>query len=251
MTWRQRRPATRVAFQWSGGKDSALALSLLLDRDDVEVDRLVTTVHAGSGESTVHEIPTELLEAQAQSLGLPLQTVALPGPGLVGYVEAMSAAAAQMRREGIGAFGFGDLSSAGLLDHKQRQFAPLGLEVLQPLEDLSSGECIERFLDSGIRAVTVVVDASVLDRTYVGVELDSEFVARLPEGIDVCGELGEYHSFVYDGPLFAEAVEFTLSPVRDLSVEIGTTDGPRTYDYLLATPRAVTNGAEGDVSQRC
>ena len=240
----------RVGFHWSGGKDSALALGLLLDRDDVEVDRLVTTVHADSGESTVHEIPGALLEAQARSIGLPLHTVAMPGPGLMGYVEAMNAAAAQMRREGIDAFGFGDLSSSGLLDRKQRQFAPLGLGVLQPLGGLSSRECIERFLISGTRAMTVVVDASVLDRTYVGVEVDREFVARLPEGIDVCGELGEYHSFVYDGPLFAQTVDFALSPVRDLSVEIGTTDGPRTYDYLLATPRAVTNGAEGEVSQR-
>lgn len=230
---------TRVAFHWSGGKDSALALSLLLNRDDVQVDRLVTTVHAARGESTVHGLPVELLAAQAQSIGVPLHTLTVPGPGLEGYTEAMDLATRQMRQEGIDAFGFGDLSCSGVLDHKRRQFAPFGLEILEPLWDLSSKECIERFVDSRIRAVTVVVDASVLDATDVGVEVDRAFVQRLPAGVDPCGEFGEYHSFAYDGPLFATPVGFTLSPVRPLTREIGTTEGIRSYRYWLATPRAL------------
>lgn len=231
---------TRAAFHWSGGKDSALALSLLLDRDDVHVDRLVTTVHAARNESTVHGLPVELLQVQAQSIGLPLHTVTVPGPGLEGYAEAMDMTSRQMRQEGIDAFGFGDLSCSGVLDHKQRQFAPLGLEIIEPLWGLSSEECIERFLDSGIRAVTVVVDATVLDPAYVGVELDRTFLQRLPAGVDPCGEFGEYHSFAYDGPLFATPVGFTLSPVRPLTREIGTTEGIRSYRYWLATPRALS-----------
>lgn len=232
-------PRTRVAFHWSGGKDSALALSLLLGRDDVQVDRLVTTVHAARSESTVHGLPVELLQAQAQSIGIPLHTVTVPGPGLDGYTEAMDVAARQMRQEGIDAFGFGDLSCSRVLDHKQRQFGPLGLTILEPLWDLFSQECIERFLDSGIRAITVVVDASVLDPTYVGVEVDRAFLQRLPADVDPCGEFGEYHSFAYDGSLFATPVGFTLSPVRPLTREIGTTEGLRRYQYWLATPRPV------------
>lgn len=240
----------RVAFHWSGGKDSALALSVLLDRDDVEVDRLVTTVHADRGESTVHGLPVEVLKAQARSIGIALHTVAVAGPGLLGYVEAINAAARQMRHEGIDAFGFGDLSCSGVLDHKQQQFGPLGLEIVEPLWDLSSQECIERFLGSGIHAVTVVVDASVLDPTYLGVELDRGFVERLPKGVDPCGEFGEYHSFAYDGPLFGEPVAFSMSPIRNLKREIGTTEGLRTYEYWLATPASLDQQqSQGRVSR--
>ena len=100
----------RAAFHWSGGKDSALALSALLAQGDVVVDRLVTTIHPGRRASTVHGMPVELLEAQARSIGIRLQTIPLPGAGLDGYVEVMRVAAMEMRREGIDAFAFGDLT---------------------------------------------------------------------------------------------------------------------------------------------
>ncbi|HVV48908.1 MAG TPA: ATP-binding protein [Polyangia bacterium] len=227
-----------AAFHWSGGKDSALALGLLLARGDVRVDRLVTTVHPERGESSVHGLSVELLEAQARSIGIELQTVPLPGPGLEGYVETIEETAVEMRREGIDAFAFGDLTCSDVRRHKEEQFGRLGIEVLEPLWGMSSRECIEAFLRSGIRAVTVV-DANVLQRTDVGVPIDRAFVDRLPEGADPCGEFGEYHSFVYDGPLFDRPIEFTLAAARSLEREIGTTEGVRRYAYWLATPQQV------------
>lgn len=173
-----------MAFHWSGGKDSALALSVLLAENDVVVERLVTTVHPARAASTVHGLPVALLQDQAASIGIPLQTVPLRGVGLDGYTEAMNAAAVQLRREGIDAFAFGDLGASGVLEQKQAQFGPLGIEVLEPLWGLSSRECIERFLGSGLRAVTVVVDAAVLGRDRVGVPLDRDFVDRLPSTAD-------------------------------------------------------------------
>lgn len=229
--------ARRAAFHWSGGKDSALALSVLLARGDVVVDRLVTTTHPGRRASTVHGLPVELLEAQARSVGIGLQTIPLPGAGLDGYVEVMRVAALQMRREGIDAFAFGDLTCSDVRRHKEEQFGPLGIEVLEPLWGMTSHECMEKFLQSGIEAVTVVVDASVLDRGDVGVRVDREFIARLPEAADPCGEFGEYHSFAYDGPLFQWPVEFSLSAAGRLEREIRTTEGVCRYAYWLATPR--------------
>jgi uncharacterized protein (TIGR00290 family) len=226
-----------AAFHWSGGKDSALALSTLLAQGDVVVDRLVTTTHPERRASTVHGLPVELLEAQARSLGIELQTIPLPGAGLDGYVEVMQAAAIQMRREGIDAFAFGDLTCSDVRGHKEEQFGPLGIEVLEPLWGMTSRECIERFLHSGIQAVTVVVDASVLDKDDVGVRLDRQFIERLPEGTDPCGEFGEYHSFAYDGPLFDRSVGFSLPAPRRLEREIRTTEGMRRYAYWLATPQ--------------
>ena len=229
---------TTAAVHWSGGKDSALALSLLLAAPGVEVAFLVTTVHPQRGASTVHGIPVELLETQARALGLPLRTVPMPGPGLDGYVPAMNAAAARMRDEGIGAFAFGDLGCSDVRRHKEAQFGPLGIEVLEPLEEFSSsGQAVEAFLASGMRAVTVVVDADVLAADRVGVPLDRSFVDRLPPGVDPCGEFGEYHTFVFDGPMFRSPVPFELDPPRFLERDIGTTDGVRRYRYWLATPR--------------
>jgi uncharacterized protein (TIGR00290 family) len=232
-----------AAFHWSGGKDSVLALSTLLAQGGVVVDRLVSTTHPERRESTVHGLPVELLEAQARSIGIELQTIPLPGVGLEGYVEVMRVAALQMRREGIDAFAFGDLTCSDVRRHKQDQFGPLGIEVLEPLWGMTSRECIEEFLQLGIQAVTVVVDASVLDKDDVGVRLDRRFIERLPEGADPCGEFGEYHSFAYDGPLFDSPIEFSLSAPRRLEREIGTTDGIRRYAYWLATPEPVEAAA--------
>jgi uncharacterized protein (TIGR00290 family) len=231
--------ARTAAFHWSGGKDSALALSMLLAADDVVVDRLVTTTHPQRRESTVHGLPVELLEAQARAIGIRLQTIPLPGAGLDGYVEVMHEATTQMRHEGVDAFAFGDLTCSDVRRHKEEQFGPLGIEVLEPLWGLTSQECIESFLASGIQAVTVVVDADVLGPESVGVRLDRQFVAGLPEGVDPCGEYGEYHSFAYDGPLFGHPVEFALAAPRRLEREIGTTEGPRRYAYWLATPQPI------------
>ena len=226
-----------AAFHWSGGKDSALALSALLAQGDVVVDRLVTTTHPEHRESTVHGLPVELLEAQARSIGIGLQTIPLPGAGLDGYVEVMRAAAMQMGREGIDAFAFGDLTCSDVRRHKEEQFGPLGIDVLEPLWGMTSPGCIETFLQSGIQAVTVVVDASVLSKDDVGVRLDREFIERLPEGADPCGEFGEYHSFAYDGPLFDRPVEFSMAAPRRIEREIRTTEGMRRYAYWLATPQ--------------
>lgn len=226
-----------AAFHWSGGKDSAFALSTLLKQRDVVVDRLVTTVHPERGESTVHGLPVELLEAQARSIGIPLQTIPLPGAGLDGYVETMRKTAIQLRSEGIEAFAFGDLSCSGVRRHKEDQFGPLGLEVLEPLWGMTSRECIEAFLRSGIKAITVVVDADVLDKNSVGVALDRSFIEQLREGVDPCGEFGEYHSFAYDGPLFRWPVPFSIDAPRRLEREIATTQGVRRYAYWLATPK--------------
>jgi uncharacterized protein (TIGR00290 family) len=226
-----------VAFHWSGGKDSALALTRLLARNDVRVDRLVTTVDPQAQSSTVHELPVELLTAQAHSIGLPLQTVPMRGVDLDGYVQTMRWAAIQMRAAGIDAFAFGDLDCSGAREHHQAVFGSLGLDIVEPLEGLTSSECVAAFLDSGIRAVTVVVDARVLGPTDVGVPLDREFLDRLPAGADPAGEFGEYHSFVHDGPLFASPISFRLPAARRLDREISTTGGIRRYGYWVSTPQ--------------
>lgn len=233
--------AQQVALHWSGGKDSALALSLLLAQDDITVSCLLTTIHAERGTSTVHGLPVALLEAQARSIGIPLSTVALPGAGLDGYVETMNAAAVDLRAQGIEAFAFGDLGISGARRLKEEQFGPLGIEVLEPLDALTSAESVARFLASGFAATTIVIDADALGLEHLGVPLDQVFVDGLPHGVDPAGEGGEYHSFVHDGPIFTAPIAFVPGEPRYLEREIGTTRGPRRYRYWLATPRPPTD----------
>lgn len=227
--------AERVALHWSGGKDSAMALQALRRDPEIEVDRLITTVGPG-GAATVHEVPGALLRAQADSLGIRLDVVPLSTDGLDGYQTAMRALAERLRAEGVEAVAFGDLHVSGAREHRRRLFEPT-LEVLEPLWERDSDEHARRFVALGLRAVTVVVDAAVLGRDRVGVELDEGFLDGLPTGADPSGELGEYHSFVYDGPGFSEPVGFALEPTRRLVRTIGTHDGPREFGYWVATPR--------------
>lgn len=232
----------RVALHWSGGKDSALALSMLLAREDVTVDCLLTTTRAELGASTVHELPITLLQAQARSIGIPLRTVDLPGPGLEGYVETMNAAAVDLRSQGIEAFAFGDLDVSGARALKEEQFGPLGIEVLEPLEGMTSTESVSTFLAAGFAATTVVIDADALGVEHLGVTLNRAFLDGLPPRVDPAGELGEYHSFVHDGPVFGAPVAFVPGGHRYVEHDIGTTTGVRRYRYWLATPGAPTDG---------
>lgn len=222
---------TPLAFHWSGGKDSAHALGVLLRDDRYDVRCLVTTVHARRQESTVHGIPVALLQAQADGIGLPLRVVELAGPGLDDYAEVMQRASRELRAEGIRAVGFGDQAHSGVLQYKLDQFGPLGLEVVEPLWDLSPRECSEQFLATGIDAVVVVVDASVLGPEYLGRHLDRELVTSLPPGCDPGGEFGEYHTFVTDAPFFARPVPVVPGEVEHLHRTIGTTGGPQDFSY--------------------
>ncbi len=220
-----------VALQWSGGKDAAHALGRLLSDDRYEVRCLVSLVTGAPMESSVHALPVHLLEAQADAIGLPLHTVAIAGPDLEGYAEVMVEAMQRLRGTGIRAIAFGDLEHSGALAYRQELFAPLGMTIIEPLWGMTSPECMERFLCSGIDAVTVVVNASVLSRKHLGVPLDEAFVAGLPATCDVSGELGEYHTFVWNAPYFRHPVRFSVGDTICIERHIGTTDGIKTFTY--------------------
>lgn len=219
-----------TALQWSGGKDSALALGRLLPTAEHEVRCLVTVVD-GQQRSTVHGLPLRLLRDQADALGLPLETVLVEDPGLRDYPEKMTAAARQLQRQGIRALAFGDLSASGARSHHERLFEPLGLDVVEPLWGMTSRECIESLLVSGVEARVVVVDGAVLGPETIGRLVDRGFVESLPTGCDPCGELGEFHTVALDAPFFRHAVPMPAGEVETLEYEIGTSEGPRTFRH--------------------
>lgn len=219
-----------TALHWSGGKDSAHALTLLLDDPTHEVQCLVTIVDE-DGRSTVHGLPEAVLRAQAEAIGLPLRTVTVQDPGMRDYAEAVSAAAVVLREQGIRAVAFGDLEVSGAKVHHERLFGPVGLSVVEPLWGMTSREGIKRFLGLGIDARVVTVDDAVLGAEHLGQRLDRDFVESLPVGCDPSGELGEYHTVVVDAPFLRHPLVLEEKGVEDLEYEIGTSGGTATFGY--------------------
>jgi uncharacterized protein (TIGR00290 family) len=206
--------AEPILFCWSGGKDSALALHSLLQQDTVRVAALLTTVTEGYDRISMHGVRRELLHAQAESLRLALHEVFIP-PQCVNtiYEARMEAAMRDYRERGIRRVAFGDIFLEDLRVYREKNLARLEIQALFPLWKRDTRELVREFHALGFRAITVCVDTRVLDASFAGRELDESFFCDLPPNADPCGENGEFHTFVFDGPIFAQPVEFIVGEV--------------------------------------
>ena len=210
-----------VLFSWSGGKDSALALYEVLRSDCYQVAALFTTVAGQYGRISHHGVREELLDLQAAALGLPLDKLVLPvmdGSPCTNnqFEELMGQRLATYRERGIRRVVHGDLFLEDLRAYRERNLARLGMEGLFPIWHWDTTQLIHDFTRQGFKARLCCVDQR-LEGRFVGRELGPELIAEFPPGIDPCGENGEYHSFVYDGPIFRQplAIETGEIVVRD------------------------------------
>jgi uncharacterized protein (TIGR00290 family) len=195
-------------MSWSGGKDGALALATARARPGTTVAGLQTTVVAG--EVSASWVPRAFVEAQAAALGLPLETVELPWPCPNDVYEQRTGAAwSELRRRGATEVVYGDLFLADVRAYRERALAGTGLTASFPLWGRPTAEVAAEVLDRGVRAVVVCVDPARVPATVVGRTWDAELIAELPADVDPCGENGEFHTLVTDGPGFAHPV-----PVR-------------------------------------
>jgi uncharacterized protein (TIGR00290 family) len=202
----------RVALSWSSGKDSAWSLHLLRQDPEIEVIALVTTINQEFDRVAMHAVRRELVELQAEAAGLPLWLAPLPWPCSNEQYEArMREVCARALREGVQAMAFGDLFLADIRAYRERQLAATGLDPMFPLWRLPTRELAANMLASGLRAKITCIDPKILPRQFVGREFDAAFLNDLPASVDPCGENGEFHSFVYAGPMFS----------KPLSVEVG------------------------------
>jgi uncharacterized protein (TIGR00290 family) len=203
-----------VVFAWSGGKDSAMALHCLLRDPAYEVVALLTTVTEGYERISMHGVRCELLYQQAASIGLPLQEVRIP-PQCVNsiYESRMAEAVLRNRDRGILHMGFGDIFLRDLRAYREKNLASAGMLALFPLWDVDTRELAARFLADGFRAKTACIDPRKLDKAFAGRELDADFFRELPMEVDPCGENGEFHTFVFDGPIFRFPVPVTRGQV--------------------------------------
>ncbi len=197
-----------VALSWSGGKDSALALRALRADPAVRVDALLTTVTDAYDRVSMHGVRRPLLEAQAAALGVPLEVVRIPPAcSNADYEAAFGGALAGWAGRGGGAVAFGDLFLADVRAYRERLVAAhAALAPRFPLWGADTAALARRFVADGFRAVLVCVDPRQVDPSLCGREYDDRLLDELPPGADPCGENGEFHTFVYDGPVFGRPV---------------------------------------------
>jgi uncharacterized protein (TIGR00290 family) len=200
-----------VLFCWSGGKDSAMALHALRAVGQRRIAALLTTITDEYNRISMHGVRRVLLERQAESIGLPLHPVLIP-PQCVNtiYEERMKEALAEHFARGVRRVAFGDIFLEDLRLYRENNLARLGMEALFPIWKRDTRELAAEFVRLGFRAIVVCVDPRVLDHSFAGRELDASFFANLPPGVDACGENGEFHTFVFDGPIFKKPVAFRI-----------------------------------------
>lgn len=207
-----------VVIGWSGGKDSALALYALQADPTVRIEALLTTVTDQYDRISMHGVRRQLLSTQAAALGLPLTEAHIPAAASNAiYEEAFSAALAQHRARGVRRVVFGDLFLADIRAYRERQLAALGMTGIFPLWGLDTRKLAVEFIELGFEAVIACVDGAKLDATFAGRPFDQNLLRDLPAGVDPCGENGEFHTFVTDGPTFRWPVSYTtgVSVYRD------------------------------------
>ena len=224
----------KAVFNWSGGKDSALALYKILQQNQFDVVALLTTVNEETELSSMHAIPHSLLLKQAESIGIPLYPVFLP-KNLQIYEQRMKDAANHFKAQGVEHFIFGDIYLTDVRKYREDRLHPLGIEVVEPLWNPNSNEVMQDFLASGIKTQIIVTDASKLDATFIGQDIGSAVIDLMSAEVDVCGENGEYHTFSYDGGPFKYPVDFNIIETRKLSYEFKLDNGEEmTYHYWQA-----------------
>ncbi|MCU1343663.1 MAG: protein of unknown function ATP-binding region [Candidatus Acidoferrum typicum] len=200
-----------VLFCWSGGKDSAMALHALQSARDHRVTALLTTVTEQFDRISMHGVRRALLERQAESIGLPLHAVLIPPQCVnVTYEARMNQALHEHLGRGVRRVAFGDIFLEDLRVYREQNLAQIGMEALFPIWKRDSHELARDFLRLGFQAITVCVDPRVLDSSFAGRVLDESFFADLPPGVDPCGENGEFHTFVFDGPVFQKPIRFAV-----------------------------------------
>ena len=227
---------TPVVLSFSGGKDSVLALARLRASGQWDVRALLGAFIEGEGTLVMHEVPERLVALQASSLGAPLVALRLPrAPSNEVYEKRLAAALEPLRAQGVRHIGFGDLFLADIKAYRDALMARLGFEPVYPLWGNDTREMAKSFVRDGYRGVTVCVDAAKLGAEWANRDMDAAFFAALPAEVDPCGEHGEFHSFVHDGPGFAYSVRFERR-------ESATRGG---FHYAALTPLS------GDVCARC
>jgi uncharacterized protein (TIGR00290 family) len=204
----------KILLSWSSGKDSAWALHLLRQQPEIEVAALLTTFNSTVGRVAMHAVRRVLVEAQAERTGLPLWQVELPWPcSNQEYEDRMRAACQRAAAEGITAIAFGDLFLQDIRDYRVRQLQGSGLEPLFPVWQIPTEQLCRNMIAAGVKAKITCVDPLKLAKSFAGRDYDVDLLQALPSEIDPCGENGEFHTFVWDAPVFSRPIAVRMGEI--------------------------------------
>ncbi|MGE5391801.1 MAG: diphthine--ammonia ligase [Deltaproteobacteria bacterium] len=198
----------KIILSWSGGKDSTLALYELM-KGDYDI-KLLTTITDEYGRISMHGVREALLEQQARALGCPLEKVYItPRSSNAEYETKMTEVMERYKRLGVNRVAFGDLFLEDIRKYRENNLARLGMQTVFPLWGRDTRELAGIFIGLGFKSIITCVDTDILDGDFAGRLFDEELLSDLPDYIDPCGEKGEFHSFVFDGPVFSKAIAFS------------------------------------------
>ena len=204
----------KVLMSWSGGKDSAMALREIMAGGEYQIAGLLTTITGEYDRISMHGVRRSLLEQQASSLGLHPEEVILPkGSSNADYESRIAETLNRYKEAGVTSVVFGDIFLEDVRQYREENLSRLGMKGVFPLWKRDTAALMKDFIASGFKAVTVCVDNHFLGRDFVGRTIDAGFLSDLPPSVDVCGENGEYHSFVYGGPIFGRAIAHEVGEV--------------------------------------
>ena len=199
----------KVLFSWSSGKDSALALYKLQQKDGLEISALLTTLTEEYGRVSIHGVNEILLAQQADAVGLELEKLFIPKKcSNEDYERLMRRMLEKYSEKGVSATVFGDIFLEDLRKYRTEKLSLIDMDALFPLWGQDTGELAEEFVALGFKAIITCVDMKFLDKKFTGREFDRKFLSELPDSVDPCGENGEFHTFVCDGPIFPEPIPY-------------------------------------------
>ncbi len=208
----------KVLFAWSGGKDSAISLYEIQKGEEYEILALLTTITDGYDRVSMHGVPRTLVEQQAHSLGLPIEEVFISkASSNEEYESKMGEILTRFKQEGVSLVVYGDVFLEWVRKYREDNLSKLGMKGIFPIWGRDTTELTRSFIALGFQAIITCIDSKVLDKRFVGRRLDEHFLSELPSNVDPGGENGEFHSFVFDGPIFKERIAYTLgeSVLRD------------------------------------
>nr|WP_315247699.1 diphthine--ammonia ligase [uncultured Flavobacterium sp.] len=201
----------KALFNWSSGKDSALALYKILQNPDFKIECLLTSINQQYQRISMHGVRVDLLEDQAKSINLPLKIMQIPEmPTMEVYENVMTETLSELKKGGITHSVFGDIFLEDLRKYREDKLAQIGFEGVFPIWQIPTTDLIQEFIRLGFKTIVVCVNERYLDKSFVGRIIDQDFINDLPENVDVCGENGEFHTFTFDGPIFSETINFEI-----------------------------------------
>lgn len=225
----------KIVFSWSGGKDSSLALHDIRQSGRYEVVSLLTTVTEGYDRICMHGVRRELLDRQAEAVGIPCHPIYMSQVSSnQEFEEKLTKALLHFKAQGIRKIAFGDIFLEDLKKYRDDLLARIGMEGVYPIWRQDSRGLVERFIQTGFKAFLVCVNTAVLDASFAGRMIDADLLRDLPPAVDPCGENGEFHSYVFDGPLFN----------REVKIKRGerVIRGPFAYCDLISEEAATVSG---------